>query len=31
MAKFWALRIKMGKATIYDVPLSLREQVESLI
>lgn len=31
MIKFWALRIKMGKATLDDVPEKLRAQVAAEI
>lgn len=31
MAKFWATRIKIGKATIEDVPERWREEVRVLL
>ena len=31
MAKFWANRIKQGKATIDDVPKKWREEVMALL
>ena len=31
MAKFWANRIKRGKATIDDVPEKWREEVRALL
>lgn len=31
MIKFWVNRIKMGKATLEDVPEKYREDVEALL